>query len=229
MVLDLVIIGLAIAVFPLSVTAFVLVLSAQGGTWKGLAFILAWLACFAGVLAIVLSVTGGKPPAPRSPPSTAASAVKLAIGVGLIAYGWYRHRRWPRRADSEEADSEESDTPRPQPGGMMSRLDRISVWTAAGMGPLLQPWGLVAAGAATVVGADLSHDSSYLALAVYCVLATSSLLAMEIYAAVSPDAAHERLGRLRVWLRNHQNQALVAVSLTAGAFLVGRSIYALAT
>ncbi|MFF0204278.1 GAP family protein [Streptomyces sp. NPDC005017] len=228
MVLDLVIIGLAIAVFPLSVTAFVLVLSARGGTWKGLAFILAWLACFVGVLAIVLFATGGKPPAPRSPPSTASSAVKLAVGVGLIAYGWYRHRRGPRRSDSEEADGEESDTPRRQPGGMMSRLDRSSVWTAAAMGPLLQPWGLVAAGAATVVGADLSHTSSYLALAVYCVLATSSLLAMEIYAAVSPDAAHERLGKLRAWLQSHQNQALVAVSLTAGVFLVGRSIYALA-
>ena len=37
---------LAIAVFPLSVTAFVLVLSAPRGVLKGLVFILAWLACF---------------------------------------------------------------------------------------------------------------------------------------------------------------------------------------
>lgn len=99
MVLDLVVIGLAITVFPLSVTAFVLVLSARGGVWNGLVFILAWLACFVAVLAAVLITTGGKPPAPHSPPSTASSAVKLAIGVGLVGYGWYRHRSRPKNRE----------------------------------------------------------------------------------------------------------------------------------
>lgn len=213
MVLDLVIIGLAIAVFPLSVTAFVLVLSARGGIWKGLTFILSWLACFVAVLAGVLLTTGGKPPAPKSPPSTAASAVKLAIGVGLVAYGWYRQRDRKRTGHGRKSS-----------GGLMTRLDRISLWTAAGLAPLLQPWGLVAAGAATVVSADLSHASSYLALFAYCLLATSSLLAMEVYATFAPDSARVRLGKLRTWIETHQDQALVALALVAGLFLVGRSI-----
>ncbi|WP_330349213.1 GAP family protein [Streptomyces sp. NBC_00582] len=220
MVLDLVVIGVAIAVFPLSVTAFVLVLSARGGTWKGLAFIVSWLGCFVVVLAAVLLTTGGDPPAPRSPPSTAASAVKLAVGVGLIGYGL--HRRRPRqRRDGRASHRHESS------GGMTGRLDRISVWSAAGLAPLLQPWGLVAAGAATVVGADLSDTSSSLALIAYCVLATSSLLAMEIYTLLAPDSARLRLRRLHTWFRTHQEQALVAVSLVAGLFLVGRSIHQL--
>ncbi|MFE2260758.1 GAP family protein [Streptomyces griseosporeus] len=216
MVLDLVLIGLAIAVFPLSVTAFVLVLSTRGGVLKGLAFILAWLACFVAVLAAVLLTTGGEPPAPSSAPSTASSAIKLAIGVGLVGYGWYRRRR-SRRADR----------PPKAPSGLTARIDRISVWGAAAMGPLLQPWGLVAAGAATVVEADLSHASSYVALFGYCLLATSSLLAMEIYTTFAPESARLRLGKLRAWLQNHQEQALVAVSLVAGLFLVSRSIYQL--
>ncbi|MFF0433544.1 GAP family protein [Streptomyces sp. NPDC004327] len=209
---DLVLIGLGIAVFPLSVTAFVLVLSAKRGTWKGLAFILSWLACFVAVLVAVLVATGGQPPPPKSPPSTATSAVKLAIGVGLVGYGWYRHAH--RHAERPKETS----------GRTAARLERISGWTAAGLGPLLQPWGLVAAGAATVVGADLSRTSSYVALVGYCVLATSSLLAMELYAVFAPDSARERLGRLRTWFQTHQNQALVAVSLVVGLFLVGRSI-----
>ncbi|MFF7645215.1 hypothetical protein [Streptomyces canus] len=53
------------------------------------------------VLAAVLLTTGGKPPAPHSAPSTAASAVKLAIGVALVGYGWYRHRS--RRKNREGA------------------------------------------------------------------------------------------------------------------------------
>lgn len=221
MVLDLVVIGLAITVFPLSVTAFVLVLSTGGGVWKGLVFILAWLACFVAVIAAVLLTTGGKPPAPHSPPSTASSAVKLAIGVGLVGYGWYRHRS--RRRNRDEAAP--SSGPRHKSsGGLMARLDRISLWTAAGLAPLLQPWGLVAAGAATVVSADLSHTSSYLALFGYVLLATSSLLAMEIYMTFAPDSAGVRLDRLRVWITTHQEQALVTVALVAGLFLVSRSI-----
>ncbi|MBO4253962.1 GAP family protein [Streptomyces griseorubiginosus] len=218
MVLDLVFIGLAIAVFPLSVTAFVLVLSADRGILKGLVFILAWLACFVAVLAAVLLTTGGKPPAPKSPPSTASSAVKLAIGVGLVGYGWYRHRS--RHGNHERTRHRHKSSG----GGLMARLDRLSLWGAAGMGPLLQPWGLVAAGAATVVGADLSQTSSYVALFGYCLLATSSLLAMEVYTTFAPDSARVRLGKLRTWIETHQEQALVAVALVAGLFLVSRSI-----
>ncbi|MFE3032286.1 GAP family protein [Streptomyces canus] len=221
MVLDLVVIGLAIAVFPLSVTAFVLVLSARGGVWNGLVFILAWLACFVAVLAAVLLTTGGEPPAPHSPPSTAASAVKLAIGVGLVGYGWHRHRS--RRKNGEGTGAGASRRHKSS-GGLMARLDRVSLWTAAGLGPLLQPWGLVAAGAATVVSADLSHASSYLALFGYCLLATSTLLVMEVYTTFAPDSARVRLGRLRTWITTHQEQALVAVALVAGLFLVSRSI-----
>jgi hypothetical protein len=221
MVLDLVVIGLAITVFPLSVTAFVLVLSARGGVWNGLVFILAWLACFVVVLAAVLLTTGGKPPAPHSPPSTASSAVKLAIGVGLVGYGWYRHRS---RRKNREGTVPASGRRHKTSGGLMARLDRISLWTAAGLAPLLQPWGLVAAGAATVVSADMSHASSYLALFAYCLLATSSLLAMEVYTTFAPDSARVRLGKLRTWIAAHQEQALVAVALVAGLFLVSRSI-----
>lgn len=213
MVLDLVFIGLAIAVFPLSVTAFVLVLSARGGVRKGLVFILAWLACFVVVLTAVLLTTGGRPPAPESSPSTAASAVKLAIGVGLVGYGWHRHRNRERTGRRHTSS-----------GGLMARLDRLSLWGAAGVAPLLQPWGLVAAGAATVVDADLSHASSYLALFGFCLLATSSLLAMEVYTTFAPDSARVRLGKLRTWIGSHQEQALVAVALVAGLFLVSRSI-----
>lgn len=61
MVLDLLLIALAITVDPLPIMAFVLVVSSARGVWKGLAFILAWLACLVAVIAIVLTVTDGQP------------------------------------------------------------------------------------------------------------------------------------------------------------------------
>lgn len=212
MVLDLLLIGLAIALDPLPVTGFVLVLSSRKGIWKGLAFILTWLASFVAIIAAVLTMTGGEPPPPRSAPSTAALAAKLAIGVGLVLYAERTRRNIGKR---------------PKSSGFMSRTEEISSWTAAGLALLLQPWGMVAAGAATVVDAQLGHAASYAALMGYVLLATSSLLTMELYATFAPRTAHVRLGKLRAWMERHQDKALVSLFLFLGLWLVGKSIYQL--
>ena len=53
MVLNLLLIGLAITLEPFPLTAFILVLTAEKGIWKGLAFILGWVACLVVVIAAV--------------------------------------------------------------------------------------------------------------------------------------------------------------------------------
>ena len=67
-VADLLLIGLGITLEPFPLTAFILLLSAEKGTRKGLAFILGWLACLVVVIAAVVLVTEGKPPAPNTAP-----------------------------------------------------------------------------------------------------------------------------------------------------------------
>ena len=142
MVLDLLLIGLGITLEPFPLIAFLLILSSEKGTWKGLAFILGWLACLVAVIAAVVLLTGGKLPAPSTAPLTAVLAIKLALGVVLILYALRQGRRMGR--------------PRKTPA-WMGRLDELSPWTAAGLAAFLQPWTLVAAGAATVSQAKLSN------------------------------------------------------------------------
>jgi threonine/homoserine/homoserine lactone efflux protein len=211
-VIDLLIIGLAIALEPFPITAFILILSAERGTRKGLAFILGWLACLIVVIAAVILVTGGKPPKPSTAPSTAALAIKLALGVVLILVALRQRRRMGR--------------PR-KPAAWMSRLDQLSLWTAAGLAAFLQPWTLVAAGAATVTQAKLSTAGDYLTLLAFCLLATSSFLYLELYAAFAPAAAGRRLDRLRTWLDTHQDQVIIVICLLLGFWLAGKSIYLL--
>ena len=210
MVLKLVIIGLAITLEPLTLVAFILILGAQRGILKGLAFIVGWLACLVAVIAAVVLITGGKPPEPHTAPSTAALVVKALLGALLIWVGLRQRRRMGR--------------PRKQPG-WMARLDHMSPWAAAGLGVFLQPWTLVAAGAATVVQAKLSTAGDWLALVFFCLLATSSFLVMELYAAFAPVAAAARLEEVHKWIDSHQDQAIVVGALVVGAWLLGKSIY----
>ena len=107
----------------------------------------------------------------------------------------------------------------------MARLDNLSLWTAAGLGIFLQPWSLVAAAAATVVQAKLSTAGDWLTLMLFCLLATSAFLTMELYAAFSPEAAAQRLDQMRKWIDSHTDQAIVLLSLGMGAWLLGNSIY----
>ena len=121
-----------------------------------------------------------------------------------------------------------ADAPRKTPS-WMSKLDRMGVGTAALLGVLLQPWPLVAAGAASVVEADLSSGLAVAELVLFCLLATSSLAAMEIYSLASPDASRARLDALRSWLDRHRDQGIVILSVSVGLWLVGKGIYTLVT
>ena len=213
MVLNLVLIGLAITLEPFPLTAFILLLSAEKGTFKGLAFVLGWLACLVIVLAAVLLTTQGKPPAPNTAPSTAALVIKLALGVALVLYGV---RKWHRRGIPSK------------PPTWMARLDGLSLWAAAGLAAFLQPWTLVAAGAATITQAKLSGPADYLTLVLFVLLSTASFLYLELYATFKPAAASVRLQQLRTWLDTHRDQVIVLVSLLIGLWLVGNSLYYLA-
>ena len=212
MVLDLLLIGLGIALEPFPLTAFILVLSAEKGRWKGLAFILGWLACLVVVIAAVFLATGNNPPKPQTVPSTAALAIKLAIGVVLILIGVRQKRRagGPRK-----------------PAAWMSRVDRLSLLSVAGLAAFLQPWTLVAAAAATIAGAELTTAASYLALVLFCLLATSGFLYLELYATFAGTKAEARLAGMRNWLNTHQDQAIIAICLLLGFWLAAKSIYLL--
>jgi hypothetical protein len=216
-IVDLVVIGLAITLEPIPLTAFILVLASKGGVRKGAAFIFGWLVSLAIVVAGTEAITGGKPVRPNTAPSVAALAVKIAIGAALVVIAV---RRWRIMGRPKKAKK----TPRWQTG-----IDNMSPWYAMGLGPLTQPWGLVAAGVATIVGAKLSSWKDYLALVGFCLIATGVYLVMEIYAGFRPEQCRAFLVRMRTWIGSHTDQVIIVVSLALGFWLIGKSAYYLAT
>jgi len=217
MTFELILIGLAITLEPIPLTAYILVLASKGGVRKGAGFIFGWLVSLAAVVALTLIATGNNPPKPNTAPSLAALAIKLATGVALliVALRHYRRRGLPKKPKK---------TPKWQTG-----IDRMSPWYAMGLAPLVQPWGLVAAGVTVIMEAKLATWKDYLNIIVFCLVATAAYLAMEIYAALRPQKSEAFLSNLRTWIDTHTDQVIIVVSLVLGFWLIGKSVYQLAT
>lgn len=217
MALSLVIIGIAIALDPLPLTAFIVVLASKRGAMKGAMFVLGWLLSLIAIVAGTLLVTGNKPPAPSTAPSTAALAVKILIGVVLVYFAARQRRRMGQPKKPKK-------TPKWQTG-----VDNMSPWYAMGLAPLTQPWGLLAAGVAVVVDAKVSSWQSTVALILFCLIASSSYIGMELHAWLRPEKSQAFLTRLRMWIDTHTDQVIIVLSLVVGLWLIGDDIYLLVT
>jgi hypothetical protein len=166
-------------------------------------------------VAVTVLATGNSPPKQSTAPSLAALAVKMVLGVVLllIALRHYRRLGQPKKPK--------------KPPKWQAGVDSMSPWYAMALAPLTQPWGLIAAGAATVVEAKLSSWEDYLTLIYFCLLASSSYLVMEIYAASRPAQAQALLLKLRSWIDSHTDQLIIWGSLVVGLWLIGKSLYSI--
>ena len=215
MVLSLILIGLAVALDPLPLVAFLVVLQSKRGVRKGAAFVFGWLVSLAIVVTVTVLATGNNPPKPNTAPSLASRAVKIAIGVVLLVIAIRRRQRLGQPKKPKK------------PPKWQATVDTMTPWFALALAPLLQPWGLIAAGAATVVEAKLSSAASYLALILFCVLASSSYLAIEIYAGFNPEQT--LLIRFKSWIDSHTDQAIILGSFILGFWLIANSMYLIFT
>jgi hypothetical protein len=211
--LELIFIGIAITLEPIPLTAFILVVASKGGVKKGAAFIFGWLLSLAIIVVLTLLVTGNNPPKPNTAPSIGALAVKIAIGVGLLLVALRQRRKMGRPKKPKK------------PPKWQAGIDNMSPWYAIGLAPLVQPWGLVAAGVADITGAKLSSAASYLALVLFCLVATATYLAIEIYAGFRPAQAQAFIARLRAWIETHTDQVIIIVSVLLGFWLIAKSTY----
>jgi hypothetical protein len=213
MVLDLLLIGLAVSLDPLPLTAFVVILPSRRGVIKGAAYLFGWLASLAVVVTVTVLATGNNPPKPNTAPSLGALAAKIAIGTFLVLIAIRQRRRMGK--------------PKPpkKPPKWQEHVDNMSPWFAMGLAPALQPWTLIAAGAATVVGAKLSSWESYLALFGFCILGSASYIAMEIYAGFRPEQSQAFLAKFRKWMETRTDQVIIVGCLLLGFWLIASSIY----
>ena len=217
LVLNLLIIALGITLEPIPFTAFAVVLASKNGVSRAAYFISGWILSLAIVVAGTLAATQNRPPKPSTAPSVAVLAVKLLLGAVLLVMAL---RRWRKMGRPKKP----KDPPKWQSG-----VDGMSRWFALALGPLTQPWGLVAAGVAIIVDAKLGSWQSGVTLVIFCLLSTATYLVAEIYAWARPEEMRALLDRVRTWISGHTDQVIVWISGVVGIWLVATSVYALLT
>jgi hypothetical protein len=213
MVLDLIVLGVAIGADPIPLVAYMVILPSKRGVLKGAMFLLGWFVSMAVVVAITVSATANDPPKSNTAPSLAALAAKIAIGTALIVIA-VRRRRGAGKPKKPK-----------NPPKWQASVDSMSPWYALALGPLTQPWGLLAAGAATVVDAKVSSAASFIALLLFCLLASSTYLTLELHAVFWPQRSDELLAAIRTWISQHSDQVIAIGALALGLWLVAQSIY----
>ena len=115
----------------------------------------------------------------------------------------------------------------------------VCIFGAVAAGPLIggtqasfhawRPLFWIAAGVAVITEAKLTSWESYIALFLFCLVATAVYIALELYAGFRPDRAQEFLASIRSWIDGHKDQVIIVVSLVLGFWLVGKSIYLIVT
>ena len=143
--------------------------------------------------------------------------MRIAIGVALIGFGLYWRSRQGRPRKEKK------------PPKWEASVDNMSLWFALLLAPVLQPWGLMAAGVTSVMQADLASGASVVALILFVLLATSTYLALEIFSIVRKERAHALALSLRAWIQAHTQQAIIWGSVVIGLFLIGSGTYQLIT
>ena len=217
LVLQLTLIGLAITLEPIPFTAFALVLASARGVHKAVFFLAGWILSLAVVIALTLLATGNNPPESSTAPSVASLAVRIAIGVVLLFIALHRRR-------SMGKPKKPKDPPKWQTG-----VDTMSPWFAFVLAPLVQPWGLIAAGVAVITEAKLGSWQSGVAFVYYLLLSAGTYLAVVIYALARPQRTQEVIASVRAWIADHTDQVIIIISLVLGLWLVVDSVYLLAT
>jgi threonine/homoserine/homoserine lactone efflux protein len=111
----------------------------------------------------------------------------------------------------------------------MSAIDRITPVRALGLGFLLSAvnpknLAMCAAAGVAVAGGALSDTGKIVAVAVFTVLAASTVAIPVLAYAVAAPRIRGPLDRLKTWLERHSSAVMGALLLVIGVVLIGKAL-----
>jgi len=209
--------AIGVAISPIPIIAIILMLGTPRARVNGPAFAAGWVAGLAIVGAAVLVLAGGSASQGSGAPATWTSVLKLAFGLLFLALA---ARMWRSRPKAGEQAAMPT---------WMGAIDGFGAGKALGMGALLsgvnpKNLALTVAAATAIAQTGISGSQEGVALVVFIVLASLTILVPVAIYFVMGAKAKEILDGLKVFMAAHNAAIMTVLFLVLGAKMIGDAI-----
>lgn len=211
--------AVGVALSPVPIIAVILMLATPRARSNGLAFGAGWIAGLVIVSVIVLFAAGGADTS--SGTNDVVNWIKLALGLVFLVMATGQWRARPKKGEQPEMPK------------WMSTIDEFTAPRSLGFGAVLsgvnpKNLALTLAAAASVAQAGLDGGRSTVAVAIFVVIASITVVGPVVFYLVAPDAADGPLGAIKEFMGDHNAVIMMIVLLVLGAKLLGNGISGLA-
>lgn len=209
--------AVGVAISPVPIIAVILILFSKKARGNGLAFLAGWVLALCIICTVVMLIGGASDIGTSSGPSKGAAVFRIVLGVLLLFAAFRQWRKRPR-------EGEEPAMPKWMAGIEDFTAVRSFVIAVALSG--LNPKNLILtiAAAMAVSQANLSTAESLVPLAVFVVIASSTVgLAVLVYL-LGGEKAERVLTSWKAWLTHNNATVMAVLFLVFGAVVIGKGI-----
>jgi threonine/homoserine/homoserine lactone efflux protein len=209
--------ALGVAISPIPIIAIiVMLLSARAGA-NSTAFLVGWVVGVAGGCIVLLALSGLLETDEGGATSSSSSTVKLILGALLVMMAARHFRQRPKAGEVPELPK------------WLQSIDTLTPVKAVGLGVLLSavnPKNLVLIAGAMVGVAQLGLPAGdeAVAVAVFVVIAVSTVTAPVIVYRTAGARAEHVLGEMKLWLGQNNAVVMAVLLLVIGVVLISKGI-----
>lgn len=212
---ELVPLAMVIALSPLSIIPAILMLHTPRPRPTSLAFLAGWTLGIGVITAAFVIASDLASGLDRQ--SAAAPYVRIVIGAALIAFGLYR---WLTRNRSEHQPKWLTSMTSAGPGRAFVTAILLTVAN-------LKVFAMCAAAGAAIGTAALGRTGAWQAVAVFTVLASSSVAVPVLAYLAVGERLDEPLNRLKRWMEDNHGAMIAVILVVIGSALLYKGIHAL--
>jgi threonine/homoserine/homoserine lactone efflux protein len=206
----------AVALSPIPIVGIVLVLDGPGARKAGPAFAVGWVGALAVVSTVVVLVAGNAKD-PTSDTATGVNWLLAAIGALFLVMA---ARQWQRRPKDGEA---------PETPGWMATVESASPVRAFVLGAALaganpKNLALTLAASASIAEAGLDGADTAIAIAVFVILGSLTVVGAVVFHLVAPKASAPPLASVRRFMSDNNATIMMVILLILGLKILGDAL-----